>query len=1240
MLSLREIGLALFVLRVLSDSLTAQTSPLVRWDFHSEETLSLRSHGGVHRDIPGPRPPEYPDFEPSNTAVKLDGDGAYLEFEDPGNASEFDFSNGDSITLEAWVQCDELRKNEFVYIVGKGRTGRPGFESDNQNWALRLRERDGTGCVSFLFATPKKLSSAGDAHWHRWTSKEGFKPGKLWHHVAISYRFGDPESIRCWIDGKSRAGEWDMGGKTTESPIVDNDSIWVGSSRGGAAGNSFRGMLDAVSIHRYSLDDAVMTKRYRTTATEKEVKPAPEIAPDLQAPPGRVALSILEGLPSYTRWLNEDEQFPSETIRLDLDYFLLDRLPQRFDDWGIRSNWKEPVLVRMATDVELPAGEYRVLMRVRGLGRLWFDGKIVARSKPMSGSPSGEEPMTPIAKPPFPGGRIAEHRQQEAIAEINVPLPGRYRLIVEMVVGGKGLRTDPGETLLAIQSAESPEYFVVRASNSEADPLPLRDAEVVQAIQRLEKGLQSYEQFTRRELASSMDAYWSSRHSIAKKIAEERLAKSDVLDVRSGMHSIDRFIEAKIQKGIEASKHVSASEAHRFNENIAPILKNHCNRCHGEKEQGGIRLDSRENLLKAGDSGDSIVVPGEPAQSELYRRVTATDAEERMPPGGEPLKEKQIEQLRNWIASGAPWPNAPIAASQIERPPVIDDSAFLRRVTFDTIGLPPTEEEIREFLADDSRDKRERTIDRLLSDPRWADHWMSYWQDVLAENPTLINASLNTTGPFRWFLLDAFRDDKPVDRWVTELVMMRGSPHEGGSAGFGLAGDNQAPSAQKGQILASAFLGIELQCARCHDSPFHSTKQSDLYSLAALLDQKPVTVPKSSRVPAAFFENKARESLIKVTLNLEQPVAPKWPFEDVCSSDATQGSGVLQNAESSREQLAFMITAPQNLRFAQVIVNRVWRRYMGAGIVEPPHDWEGKKPSHPELLDWLANEFVVHGYSLKHIARRIMTSQTYQRRALGENLAASPEVRFFNAPDPRRLTAEQIVDALMVTSGRPLDVEELTFDPDARRPSSNRLTLGVPNRAWMFANLANERDRPSLNLPRARQIADILIAFGWTGARQNAKTDRETDPNVLQSGILSNSSAAMHFVRLAAASGLADLAVEATSPSQLVERVFLRYLGRYPNGSERDPLVELLTPGFESRVVGSESGSVVSRESSLQRVTWSNHLRPEANEIALELERLATRGPEVDARLHSEWRERFEDALWSVINLREFVWIP
>src|SRR5207302_10209317 len=122
----------------------------------------------------------------------------------------------------------------------------------------------------------------------------------------------------------------------------------------------------------------------------------------------------------------------------------------------------------------------------------------------------------------------------------------------------------------------------------------------------------------------------------------------------------------------------------------------------------------------------------------------------------------------------------------------------------------------------------------------------------------------------------------PLDRMVTELVMMRGSKVEGGSAGFSMAADNDAPLAAKGQVLGSAFLGLELQCARCHDAPFHSTKQRDLYSLAAMLDRKPVTVPKTSTVPAGFFEKKGRESLIKVTLKPGEPVTPVWPFEKTC----------------------------------------------------------------------------------------------------------------------------------------------------------------------------------------------------------------------------------------------------------------------------------------------------------------------------------------------------------------------
>ena len=239
------------------------SAAVARWDFGTEEPSKLESVGGVHRDVPGPRPPVYPDFEASNTAVKFDGAGSHFVFADPGTNSDFDFTNGDALTLEAWVDIADLHRGENVYLIGKGRTESPGFAADNQNWALRLREQNGRACISFLFATPRGAGSKQDAHWHRWTTTEGFAAKSGWHHLAVTYRFGDPDSVRGWIDGKSLPGRWDMGGASGEPPVVDDDAIWLGSSKGGAAGNSFRGAMDAVAVHREILSDDVLKKRFR-----------------------------------------------------------------------------------------------------------------------------------------------------------------------------------------------------------------------------------------------------------------------------------------------------------------------------------------------------------------------------------------------------------------------------------------------------------------------------------------------------------------------------------------------------------------------------------------------------------------------------------------------------------------------------------------------------------------------------------------------------------------------------------------------------------------------------------------------------------------------------------------------------------------------------------------------------------------------------------------------------------------
>jgi hypothetical protein len=232
------------------------------------------------------------------------------------------------------------------------------------------------------------------------------------------------------------------------------------------------------------------------------------------------------------------------------------------------------------------------------------------------------------------------------------------------------------------------------------------------------------------------------------------------------------------------------------------------------------------------------------------------------------------------------------------------------------------------------------------------------------------------------------------------------------------------------------------------------------------------------------------------------------------------------------------------------------------------------------------------------------------------------------------------VDTLFAASGKPMRVEEITFDPDARRPASSMTSLGSPRRAWMFASLSNERDRPSLSLPRAQAVADVLEAFGWTGSRQNPRTDRETDPNVLQPGVLANSVMVGWITRASADTALTRRALEANSPDAIVEAVFLRFLTRLPSMEERRQFAAALTPGFADRIVPPERIQTPAVPPRLSKVSWSNHLRAEANEIKLEMERRARAGDPPDPRLATAWRERLEDFVWSVINSPEFVWLP
>ena len=562
--------------------------------------------------------------------------------------------------------------------------------------------------------------------------------------------------------------------------------------------------------------------------------------------------------------------------------------------------------------------------------------------------------------------------------------------------------------------------------------------------------------------------------------------------------------------------------------------------------------------------------------------------------------------------------------------PLSDDASFFRRLTLDTLGVIPDAEEVQKFLNDESPDKRRRVIDERLADPRWADGWMGYWQDVLAENPGLLKPTLNNTGPFRQFVHNAIADNLPMDRFVTELVRMEGSVLGGGPAGFGLATQNDSPMAAKAHVLAKAFLAAEMKCARCHDAPFHPFAQEDLFGLASMLAGKPLTIPATSTVKQ---QPGGREPSVSISLSAGDSVAPGWGLAEIAPEKLP--AEILPKGATPREQLAALITAPQNQRFAPVLVNRLWQRYLGEGLVEPVDDWDGSiQQRHPALLADLARELVTHDYDLKHVVRLILNSRAYQGQPRGG------KDKLVGAPAPRRMSAEQVLDSLFAAVGKPFRAEELCLDIDGRRPPNEFLNLGVPRRAWQLTLPSNERDRPALTLPVASSLTDVLIAFGWRVARPDPITLREDTTTPLRPAQMANGVViGTRIARLSDDSAITDLCLRDQHVEALVKAVVLRILSRPATPAEVKRLAAYLGVAYANRiVVGAMKQPPM--KASARRVSWSNHLHPDASRIQAEEERVVREGDPATRRLTPVFRERMEDVVWALVNSPEFVFIP
>ncbi|MEZ6044105.1 MAG: DUF1549 domain-containing protein [Planctomycetaceae bacterium] len=630
--------------------------PIIYWQFSDDQKLtnSITETGDfafepAGRPIwnkEGAQPETFPLFTKENKAIHFPGGAHYLKLKDPGEQSPLDFDLGDSITLEAWVNPHTIANGHTPYVIAKGRTHRAGFSRDNQNYALRLMGESGSARLNFLFR-----SREGKGDWHRWTSKEGFAVNSGWHHIVITYTFGEADSLKGYIDAQEVTGKWDYGGKTNKAPVVDNDELWIGSAQAGGASSSFTGELDEIAIYRKTLSAEQVTNHFEVILPDPYESPA-------ELPADQTLVEIFENVKFDPHW-NFIQPEPTESYTQSSLVFL--KTPTKYNAKGLITDRSNPYLVRALTNVELPPGNHQFLLRSRNAARLSIDGKLLTENDVPNQRGDGHNELweMPVRSP---GIRAVQPGDSESAAEF-LTEGGTHRIQLDFYAGGQGKRPELGETFIAVQ-LEGSDHFIVL---DHAGSFPLADQDWIEYEEKYFADLDETNAERRKVASAEYREHWDRRHSWIREFVAKR-------------------------QGPEIPPETALPE---------------------------------NNLI------DRFL-------------------------------------------------NQQLVANQIEPTETMNDYEFLRRSTLDLIGLVPTPEQVAVYLNDLTVDRRVNHINRLLAHAGWADHWVSYWQDALAENPNVINPTLNNTGPFRYWLEESFRDNKPFDQLVTELVLMEGSEYYGG----------------------------------------------------------------------------------------------------------------------------------------------------------------------------------------------------------------------------------------------------------------------------------------------------------------------------------------------------------------------------------------------------------------------------------------------------------------------------
>ena len=599
-----------------------------------------------------------------------------------------------------------------------------------------------------------------------------------------------------------------------------------------------------------------------------------------------------------------------------------------------------------------------------------------------------------------------------------------------------------------------------------------------------------------------------------------------------------------------------------YNDQVRPIVEQNCLECHNaEKRKGGLSMGSYGDLLEGGKDGP-VVIPGQGAGTILIDRLTGKE-EPQMPKDVDPLSAEKIDLVRRWVEEGAretvnsppappPWiasltlekPTVPTAiwnnwASPVDRfvaaalkehpsaePTLVSDQQFARRAYLDVWGLLPSPDEIRDFAADRSPNKRAELVTRLLADnDKYAEHWMTFWNDLLRNDDGVTYFSDAQGGgrqSITTWLLSSLKTNLPYDQFVGKLL---NPTAQGDPAGFligvnwrGVTSAAVTPWMQAAQNTAQIFLGVNLKCNACHNSFVNKWKLKDAYNLAS------------------FFSPEAKLQLYRCDVPQEQFSSPVFLYPEL---NRTPPSDSLADR---RATVAAIFLDPRNGRLPRTLVNRLWEKLLGRGIVAIPDEMDGR-PWSPGLLDWLAIDFQESGYDLKHVIATIVSSRAYQMPSVPRNGEAPTSGYVFKGPEVRRITAEQFVDAIGTITGEWSRVASGARGAVAARGGTNQI-------------YSREYRTGSTTLTRAlgRPIRDQVISH-----RPSIATTVEGLELVNGEALAQRlRSAAQRMLGQSSAAPPANAAAPpvpapppSTSASQAIDRLFGYGMGRSPTADER-----------------------------------------------------------------------------------------